>query len=153
MYEEELKVEKSSGISRWSPSRSLSDSARREPTYRDGPATTLEFLCERLLRVSLREAPSVSLYANYEPGLRLLGFSLASYAGARSGVVSLVGGRAFTDEATTTFTGETLQIGPVAGLVTDLRGMNLFIEGAYMSRDFKSVEWDSTAGEAGLPAQ
>lgn len=31
---------------------------------------------------------------------------------------------------------------PVAGLVTQFRGINVFAEGAYMWRNFKSVEWD-----------
>jgi hypothetical protein len=103
------------------------------------------------IRVSLREAPSVSLYANYEPGLSLPGGSLATYFGARSGLISLVGGAAFTESDNRKFTGETFQVGPVAGLVTEFRGINFFVEGAYMWRDFKGVGWEGDAPLGALP--
>ncbi len=97
------------------------------------------------MRASVREAPSVSLYGNVGTGL------LAGYFGARTGLVSLVGGRAYIDETAVPFEGSTFQIGPVLGGVVDFRGLSFFAEGAYMWRDIKSIEWDSDAQVGAAP--
>ncbi len=107
---------------------------------------------ENDFRVSLREAPSVAVYATYLPELPLLRDlpgDASPYLGVRSGLASLNAGRAYTPTSTLKFGGETFQLGPVAGLVTEIDGLNFFVEGSYMWRDFKSVEWD---GSAALPA-
>lgn len=107
---------------------------------------------ENDVRVSLREAPSVSVYATYEPGLFSLStVNFTGYFGGRSGLISLNAGRAFTDSSITKFSGETFQIGPVVGLVAKVNGINLFAEGAYLWRDFKSVEWERDTGLGTLP--
>ena len=106
---------------------------------------------DRDIRVSLRETPSVSLYATYEPRFRIAGKSFRIYGGARSGLLSLIGGRAFSDSVTTKLSGETFQIGPVAGVVSKFRGINVFVEGAYMWRNFRSVDWDGETGLGNLP--
>ncbi len=109
---------------------------------------------ENDIRVSLREAPSVSIYVNRDarpPLLSLLPVNYGIYFGARSGVISLNAGRAYTDTSVTSFTGETFQLGAVAGLVAEFGGVNFFAEGSYMWRDFKSVEWDRTSGLGTLP--
>ena len=106
---------------------------------------------DRDIRVSLREIPSVSLYATYEPRFRMAHKSFRVYGGARSGLVELIGGRAFGDSVTAKLSGETFQIGPVAGVVTKFRGINVFVEGAYMWRNFRSVDWDGETGLGSLP--
>ncbi|MEO5588326.1 MAG: hypothetical protein ABIS03_01980, partial [Gemmatimonadaceae bacterium] len=103
------------------------------------------------VRVSVREAPSVSVYANYQPNLPVIGELLGGYLGARSGIISLIGGRAFSGSETRSFAGDTFQFGPLAGIVVNLPRVNLFVEGAYMWRDFKSVEWDGDAPLGTLP--
>lgn len=101
------------------------------------------------VRASLREAPSVALYGNYDLPIGNDHFGL--YFGARSGLVSLVGGRAYREDETLTFEATTFQLGPVLGLVTSARGLNLFVEGSYMWRDFKSLEWDTESSIGSLP--
>lgn len=103
------------------------------------------------IRVSVRETPEVSLYATYEPRLRIAAKSFRVYGGARSGILSLIGGRAFSDDGSAQLSGETFQIGPVAGIVTKFRGINVFAESAYMWRNFRSVEWDGETGLGNLP--
>jgi hypothetical protein len=106
---------------------------------------------DRDIRVSLRETPEVSLYATYEPRIRIARESFQVYGGARSGLVSLIGGRAFSDSVTAKLSGETFQIGPVAGVVTQFRGINVFVEAAYLWRNFRSVDWDGETGLGTLP--
>lgn len=101
------------------------------------------------MRVSLREFPSVSLYANYRPKLPTVGRVLETYLGLRSGLITMIGGQALGGGEGTKLNGETFQIGPVAGISTELRGVNLFVEGAWMSRNFSSVDWDSHDGALG----
>ena len=106
---------------------------------------------DRDIRVSLRETPEVSLYATYEPRFRIAGKAFRIYGGGRSGLLSLIGGRAFSDSVTAKLSGETFQIGPVGGIVTKFRGINAFVEGAYMWRNFRSVDWDGETGLGSLP--
>ena len=98
------------------------------------------------MRASMREAPSVTLYGNFGSG------PLGGYLGARTGLVSLEGGRAYigVDSSATEFGGSTFQIGPVAGAALSYRGVHLFAEAAYMWRDIKSIEWadDKNVGAA-----
>lgn len=90
------------------------------------------------MRASVREAPSVTLYGNFGND------SASMYVGARTGLVSLVGGQAYTGSPrkTVTFQGSTFQMGPVLGGVVSIQGLHFFVEGAYMWRDIKSIEWD-----------
>jgi hypothetical protein len=103
------------------------------------------------IRVTVREAPSVSLYADYEPELPILGNSFTAYTGGRTGLVDLVGGRAYRDGDNIKLDGETFQIGPVLGFSTALKGINFFVEGAYMWRQFKTLDWDTTGDLGTLP--
>ncbi|HVF38491.1 MAG TPA: hypothetical protein VM939_01235 [Gemmatimonadaceae bacterium] len=103
------------------------------------------------IRLAVREAPFVSLYVNYEPGLPPFRNRLSGYFGARSGVVSLVGARVYNGESSSEFDGETFQVGPVGGMVFEVKGFNFFVEGAYMFRDMKTLEWEGDIVPAGLP--
>jgi hypothetical protein len=69
----------------------------------------------------------------------------------RSGIVSLVGGRSYSVSGLRKFGGDTFQLGPIAGVVTELAGLNFFAEGSYMWRDFKSIDWDGDAALGMLP--
>lgn len=91
------------------------------------------------LRTSIREAPSVSLYGN----LPSFHDRVSAYFGARSGLVSLQGGRAYVDDVPIPFSGSTFQVGPVFGVVAEVFGLNFFAEGAYMLRNIESIEWDT----------
>jgi hypothetical protein len=97
-------------------------------------------------RVSLRELPAVTLYASFldVPWYSDLPTGPSLYIGARSGLVSLYNGRAYRD-TTLKFSGETLQVGLVAGTLGEFRGLGFFVEGAYLWRDFKSVDWETSA--------
>lgn len=98
-------------------------------------------------RVSVREAPSVSAYASYAPDpqiFRALPIKPRPYVGIRTGLISLNGGRAYTPTGANQFGGETFQMGGVAGLIAKVKGIAFFLEGAYMWRDFKSLEWGAT---------
>lgn len=98
------------------------------------------------MRASMREAPSVTLYGNFGSE------SVGGYFGARTGLVSLEGGRAYigADSSATEFGGSTFQLGPVLGLALSYRSIHLFAEGAYLWRDIKSLEWadDKSVGAA-----
>jgi len=109
---------------------------------------------ENDIRVSIREIPSVSIYADYVPEVRVgpLG-RFTGYFGARSGLLSLIDGRAYTDTSITKFSGETFQLGPVGGIVKNIGVLSFFAEAAYMWRDFKSVNWERTSGLGTLPRE
>jgi hypothetical protein len=98
------------------------------------------------LRVSLREIPAVSLYVNYRPRLPVIGRVIGTHFGARTGIISLIGGRAFGENASARLSGEAFQF-----VVTRLHGINVFADGAYMWRHFNSVDWDTEAGLPNLP--
>ena len=97
--------------------------------------------------VSVRELPSVSFYASYQPSL----LGLSPYLGVRTGLVSLVSGRAYTDTVVYTFGGDAFQLGPVLGLVRDLGPLTFFTEGAYLWRSLNSVEW-AVPSKGGIPS-
>lgn len=87
------------------------------------------------------------MYATYlgdAPVISALPLNPSLYVGARTGLLTINGGRAYGSTNTIKFGGETFQLGPVIGLVSDIRGFDLFVEGSYMWRDFKSVEWDTS---------
>jgi hypothetical protein len=95
-------------------------------------------------RVSIRELPAVTLYASFVdlPVLRSIHTSL--YTGGRTGFLSMYNGRAYGD-TTVKFNSETLQVGPVLGSMTTLWGFSVFGEMSYLWRDFKSVDWETSA--------
>jgi hypothetical protein len=103
------------------------------------------------IRVSLRETPFAGLSANYRPSLPRVGHLIEFHVGGRTGLVTLVGGRAFTEAGTAKLDGDTFQIGPIAGAETQFRGINLFVEGAYMWRNFRSIDWSETESPGSLP--
>lgn len=93
------------------------------------------------LRGAVRDLPSLSLYAVYEPW--------DGYFGIRSGFMKTQGlqvfdadGRAFTGEA------EGFLAGLALGHFVDILDLSLFVEGAYTWRDFPSVRW---SGAGPLP--
>lgn len=94
------------------------------------------------LRGAVRDLPSLSLYAVYEPW--------DGYFGVRSGFMKTQGlqvfdaeGRAFTGEA------EGFLAGLAVGRFVQLLDLSLFVEGAYTWRDFPSVRW---SGAGPVPA-
>ncbi|MDP2957079.1 MAG: hypothetical protein Q8N53_11715 [Longimicrobiales bacterium] len=94
------------------------------------------------MRGAVRDLPSVSLYASYEP--------LGGYLGVRSGFAKLQGlqiiddqGRAYGGEA------ESFMAGVAIGEFVQILNLSLFVEGAYTWRDFPSVRW---TGPSPLPA-
>jgi hypothetical protein len=98
------------------------------------------------MRASIREAPSLSLYTDVD-----LRGPIDFYTGARTGLVSLVGGRGYVGDTAVEVDGSTFQLGPVLGLVAEVKGLNIFLEGSYMWRNIKSLEWDSGTDVPDLP--
>lgn len=103
------------------------------------------------IRVSVREIPAVSVQVNYNPRLPVVGRAIGTHIGARTGIISLIGGRAFGEDASARLSGETFQFGPLAGIAAKVHGIIVFAEGAYMWRHFNSVDWDSETGLRNLP--
>ena len=103
------------------------------------------------IRVSVREIPAVSVSVNYNPRLPVIGRAIGTHFGARTGIISLIGGRAFGADASARLSGETFQFGPLAGIAAKVHGIIVFAEGAYMWRHFTSVDWDSETGLHNLP--
>lgn len=100
-------------------------------------------------RVSLRELPALTLYASFVEVPVLRRFNTSIYTGGRTGFLTMYNGRAYRD-STLKFSSETLQLGPVLGSMTDFWGFSVFGEAAYLWRDFKSVDWETSAK---LPAE
>jgi hypothetical protein len=91
------------------------------------------------MRASIREAPTVSVYGNFG-GDHWYG----AYVGARTGLVSLVGGRGYLPDGTAIkFEGSTFELGPVGGVDVSYLGLTAFVEYSYMWREVKSIEWGS----------
>jgi hypothetical protein len=64
--------------------------------------------------------------------------------GARTGLVSLIAGRAYlSDETAVEFDGTTFELGPVAGINVSYLGITAFAEVSHMWRQIKSLEWAS----------
>lgn len=86
------------------------------------------------LRGAVRDLPSLSLYAVYEPW--------DGYFGVRSGFMKTQGLQVFDAEGRT-FTGEAegFLAGLALGRFVQVLDLSLFVEGAYTWRDFPSVRW------------
>ncbi len=91
------------------------------------------------LRVAVREIPSASIYATIGPDL-----PVSPYIGMRTGLFTLQGGRLYNGSTMTKFGGDTFQLGGVFGLVAEVVGLNVFVEGSYMRRAFDSVDWEGS---------
>lgn len=95
------------------------------------------------LHGQVRDLPSVSLYANYDP----MGF----YFGLRSGFMKLQGLQAFNEDGDAfTGEGESFLAALLLGQAVEVLGINVFIEGAYSVRYFPSIEWRTVAFGASL---
>lgn len=87
------------------------------------------------LRGVIRELPSISLYASYEP----LGF----YGGFRSGFMRLQGLQLYVDDgAPLSGDADSFLAGVLLGQAWEVLGLNVFLEGAWTIRDFPSIAWD-----------
>lgn len=100
------------------------------------------------LRGALKEVPGVTIYATYQP------CRVSPYFGVRTGLIKLDDLTLTSDTLTFSAAAQSVQIGVVAGLVTDqipvvgfrhrLRliswPFNTFVEGSYMYRVFPSVK-------------
>lgn len=89
------------------------------------------------LKGSVRDLPSVSLYASYE--------GLGTYFGLRSGLMELSGLQLIDDEgAAWKGSGKSFLAGLVAGQAWSVADLNFFVEASYVVRDFPSVEWSGS---------
>jgi hypothetical protein len=96
------------------------------------------------MKGSIRDLPAVSLYASYDAS--------GTYFGLRSGLMETSalqvideGGEAYKGSA------KSFMAGLLVGQAWSIAGLNLFVEGAYMMRDFPSVEWASSTPPPGTP--
>jgi hypothetical protein len=96
------------------------------------------------LRGAVRELPTVSLYATYEPW--------GSYFGLRSGFIRFQGlqawdadGRSFAGDA------ESFLAGVAIGQAATALGITFFAEAGYSLRPFPSIRWSGTPTPPGLP--
>jgi hypothetical protein len=98
------------------------------------------------LRGQVRDLPSASLYANYDP----LGF----YLGLRSGFMKVQGLQLF-DEEGNPFNGsaESFLMAIMLGQAKEVLGINVFVEGAYSLRYFPSVDWRGAVSGVPLPTE
>lgn len=88
------------------------------------------------LRGVIRELPSISLYASYEP----LGF----YGGFRSGFMRLEGLQLYLDDGDVVGgSADSFLAGVLVGQAWEVLGLNLFLEAAWTMRDFPSIQWDA----------
>ncbi len=96
------------------------------------------------MKGSIRDLPAVSLYASYDAS--------GTYFGLRSGLMETTGLQVI-DEGGTAYkgSGQSFMAGLLVGQAWSIAGINLFVEGAYMVRDFPSVEWASSTPPAGTP--
>jgi hypothetical protein len=106
------------------------------------------------LRGSVRELPTLSLYATWQHPVLM---RLYPYLGARTGLLVLQSVRAFED-STAGFTnvyalsGSTFQLGGLGGVafaLSDRAQTYFFLEAYYMNRQFSSIEW--TGPGKGIP--
>ena len=96
------------------------------------------------LKGSVRDLPTVSLYASYEP--------TGTYFGLRSGFMKFQGLQVF-DAAGESFQGsaEGFMAGAALGQAIEMLSFNLFVEGGYAIRPFPSIEWSGGTIPAGTP--
>lgn len=99
-------------------------------------------------RGSMRELPSVTLYATLRPE-----DPISFYLGFRSGVAQLHGFRSYVaaaegDDAVYTATGTAFQIGLILPSVAlnPWERASIFVEPSYTYRSFETVEWDAPDG-------
>lgn len=90
------------------------------------------------LKGTIRDLPSVSFYASYEP--------LGGYFGFRSGFMTLHALQ-FYDAEGTVYSGEaeSFLASGLVGYAKEVLGFNLFAEGGYSLRYFPSVVWSTDA--------
>lgn len=96
------------------------------------------------MHVSIRDLPSVSLYASYEPW--------GNYFGLRTGFMRTQAlqvvdgdGRTFSGSA------EAFLFGGLTGYAFAVHDLWAFLETGYTIRDFPSVEWDEDTLPGGVP--
>lgn len=96
------------------------------------------------MKGAVRDLPAVSLYASYDAS--------GTYFGLRSGLMETTGLQVI-DEGGTAYkgSGQSFMAGVLVGQAWAIAGINLFVEGAYMVRDFPSVEWSSSTPPPGTP--
>lgn len=84
---------------------------------------------------SVRDLPSVSLYASYEPW--------GSYLGLRTGYMKTRSLQVVAEGIDDPFTGDAdaFLFGAVVGQAYEVSSLNFFVEGGYTRRAFPSVEW------------
>ncbi len=89
------------------------------------------------LKGAVRSLPAVSLYASYD--------AWGTYFGLRSGLMEVSGLQVVAEDGSATAgSAQSFMAGLLLGQAWAVAGMNLFIEGAYLVRDFPSVEWNGT---------
>lgn len=88
------------------------------------------------MRGQVRDLPSASIYASYEP--------LGGYFGLRSGFMRLQGLQVY-DQADAVYAGEaeSFLLAALVGHSVEVVGITIFVEAAYTVRSFPSVEWRS----------
>ena len=98
------------------------------------------------LRGTIRDLPSVSFYASYEP--------LGGYFGLRSGFMRL-NGLQFFDEVGVPFGGkaESFLAAGLVGYAMEILGFNLFAETGYSLRHFPSIVWSGGALPQTIPRE
>jgi hypothetical protein len=91
------------------------------------------------MNVAIRDLPSVSLYASYEPW--------GNYFGLRTGFMRTQALQVLDTEGVT-FSGnaEAFLFGGLAGYAFAFADLWVFLEGGYTLRDFHSVAWDGPFG-------
>jgi hypothetical protein len=98
------------------------------------------------LRGSVRDLPSVSLYASYDP--------IGVYFGLRSGFMKLQGVQVFNaDSQVWRGRADAFLAAGLAGYAVEVIGLNVFLEGAYSVRHFPSLEWTGPALPANIPRE
>ncbi|HSJ24838.1 MAG TPA: hypothetical protein VK929_09235 [Longimicrobiales bacterium] len=96
------------------------------------------------LRGAIRELPTVSVYATYEPS--------GTYLGLRSGFIRFQGLQAW-DMSGQSWSGEadSFLAGVALGQSASALGFTLFVEGGYALRPFPSIRWSGAALPSGVP--
>jgi hypothetical protein len=98
------------------------------------------------LRGTIRDLPSVSFYASYEP--------LGGYFGFRSGFIR-VQGLQYYDETGGSYSGkaESFLAAGMVGYAKEFLGFNLFLESGYSLRHFPSIVWSGGPLPSGIPKE
>jgi len=98
------------------------------------------------LRGTVRDLPSVSFYASYEP--------VGGYFGLRSGFMKMQGLQ-FYDETGATYSGnaDSFLAAGLIGYAKEMLGFNLFLESGYSLRYFPSIVWSGGPLPASIPRE